>query len=364
MVDASGASRLRIRGRQFLNFSSNNYLGLTTHPRVLKESALAIRQWGTGSGASRLLSGNLKIHEDLENKIAEFKNEEAATVFSSGYLAGLGAVTALVGEKDVVLVDRLNHASLIDAAKLSRAKLWVYPHRDLEALDDLLAKSKSYRRRMVLTDSYFSMDGDVAPLKPIAALCRRHEAILMVDEAHATGVFGKKGGGLTEHFGLTGKIDVVMGTLSKALASVGGYVAGKAVLKDYLITRCREFIYTTAPSPAASAAAYGALCVIREHPQIRERYWNKIRGVRKAVGSLGFNLMDSEGPVIPILIGDTERTLRAAAFLRKQGIFAPAIRPPTVPKKTDRIRLSLTAAHTGKDLDRLLEVLRKMRNVI
>ncbi|MBI2094900.1 MAG: 8-amino-7-oxononanoate synthase [Candidatus Omnitrophica bacterium] len=360
-VACSGPARIRAAGDRLLDFSSNNYLGLTAHPRVLRESALAIRRWGTGSGASRLLSGNLKIHEDLEAKIAAFKGEEAAAVFSSGYMAALGAVTSLVGEKDAVLVDRLNHASLIDAARLSRAKFWVYPHRDAAALDDLLGRAKGYRRRLVVTDSYFSMDGDIAPLGRIAEVCRRRGALLMVDEAHATGVFGKRGSGLTEHFGLTGTIDVVMGTLSKALASVGGYVAGKAVLKRYLVTRSRQFIYTTAPSPAASGAAYGAIGVIEKHPEIRERYWEKIRRTRGSLEALGFDLMDSEGPVVPVLIGDTARAVRAAAFLRRHGIFAPAIRPPTVPNRTDRIRLSLTAAHTEEDLGRLIAALQKMR---
>ena len=363
-ISAQAGSRLWIGKKSFINFSSNNYLGLATHPAVAQKAIQAIRRWGTGSGASRLISGNLKIHTDLENELARFKAEEAATVFSSGYLANLGVVTALLNEKDLVLVDRLNHASLIDAARFSKAKLWVYPHKDVEALEKLLQKGSVFRKRMVLTDAYFSMDGDVAPLKDLLAVCRKYNAILMIDEAHSTGVYGKKGRGLTEHFGLLGRVDIVMGTLSKALGSVGGFIAGSAVLKEYLTNRSREFIYTTAPSPAASAAAMESLNIIKKTPEIRRRLWANIAYVRGGLKELGFDLMDSEGPVIPIVIGDTKKTLLLREMLKTQGIFAPAVRPPTVPKNTDRIRLSLMANHTKEELDKLLSVLKKARKSV
>jgi len=334
---------------------------LATHPRIAGKAAAAVRVWGTGSGASRLLSGNLSIHAELEKKLAVFKREETATVFSSGYLANLGVVTALLNEKDVVLVDRLNHSSLIDAARLSGAKLRVYPHRDVSSLDRFLAGAKGFRRRLVLTDAYFSMDGDIAPLDKLLEVCRRHDTFLMIDEAHSTGVFGKSGRGLTEHFGLTGKIDIVMGTLSKALGSVGGFVAGSTTLREYLVNRARTFIYTTAPSPSASAAAIASLDLIQKEPRLRRKLWDNTRFVREGLAALGFSLMGSEGPIIPVLVGDTQRTLRFGEFLRQEGIFAPAIRPPTVPKGTDRIRLTVTAAHERKDLEKLLAVLKKAR---
>lgn len=353
---------IQVDRQRLINFSSNNYLGLSTHPQVVKAAKQALDKWGAGSGASRLISGNLKIHEDLERELADFKGEEAATVFSSGYLANLGVVTSLLDEKDVVLVDRLDHASLIDAAKLSKAKLWVYPHKDLAALSALLNRAREFRRRLVLTDAYFSMDGDVAPLDELLEVCRSHDAMLLIDEAHSTGVYGKTGAGLSEHFGLQGRIDVVMGTLSKALGSVGGYVAGKRTLHEHLVNRSREFIYTTAPSPAASAAALAAIQSIRTSSALREKLWRNIYFIREKLTELGFDLMGSEGPVIPILIGDTAKVLKAREFLRKAGIFAPAIRPPTVSKGTDRIRISLMATHEKADLEALVIALKKLRN--
>ena len=363
-VDSPTDRIIQIAGKSFLNFSSNNYLGLANHPKVKKAAAKASLQWGAGSGASRLISGDLKIHRDLEEKLARFKKEESALLFSSGYLANLGVVTALLDEKDLVLADRLNHASLIDAARLSRAKFWVYRHKDATSLDQLLSRGKSYRKKLVMTDAYFSMDGDVAPLDELLRVCEKHDAMLMVDEAHSTGVFGKTGSGLTEHFGLSGKIDIVMGTLSKALGSVGGFIAGKKMLKDYLINRSREFIYTTAPAPAASGAALEAIRIIESAPFLRKKYWENILFVREELKSEGFDLLGSEGPIIPLLVGDTGKTIRLKEFLKKEHIFAPAIRPPTVPKNTDRIRLSITAGHTQEDLGKLLNVLRKAKDKI
>ncbi|MGH7197982.1 MAG: 8-amino-7-oxononanoate synthase [Candidatus Omnitrophota bacterium] len=360
-VSFQKGSRIRIGRRLFINFASNNYLGLAAHPRIARKAGEAARVWGAGSGASRLLSGDLTVHLELEKKLAKFKGEEKATVFSSGYLANLGAVTALLNEKDVVLVDRLDHASLVDAARLSRAKLWVYPHRDVSGLDKLLSRTKSFRRRLVLTDAYFSMDGTVAPLDSLLEVCRRHRAFLMIDEAHSTGVFGKNGRGLSEHFGLLGQIDVVMGTLSKALGSVGGFVAGSAFLRETLVNRSRTFIYTTAPSPAASAAALEALNIIEKDPRPRRRLWNNVCRLREGLVSLGFDLMGSEGAIIPLLIGDTRKTIGFGGLLKKEGIFAPAIRPPTVPRGMDRIRLSVTAAHEEQDLEKLLAVMKKAR---
>lgn len=358
-VSPASEGRVSIGRKVFVNFSSNNYLGLSTHPHVKQSARAAVRRWGTGSGASRLISGDLVIHETLEKKLASFKKEKAALVFSSGYLANLGAVTTLVNENDVVLVDRLNHASLIDAARLSKAKLWVYPHLDLEELERLLGRAQGFRRRLVLTDAYFGMDGHVAPLDKLHELCRRKSTLLMIDEAHSTGVFGKSGRGLTEHFGLSGKIDVVMGTLSKALGSVGGFITGSGVLIEVLVNRSREFIFTTAPSPAASAAALAALEVILREKERRARLWDNAGSLRRKLSGLGFDLMGSEGPILPIRIGDSQKALLVREFLWKEGLFAACIRPPTVPKGTDRIRVSVMATHTQEDIERLVGAMKK-----
>ena len=353
--------RILIGSQWLVNFSSNNYLGLAQHPFVIQKTASAVKKWGAGSGASRLLSGNLKIHRELEGRIASFKNEEAALILSLRTLANVGAVTALLNQTDLVLADRNNHASLIDAARLSKAKFRVYPHRDLTALEKLLGSATGHRRKLVTTDAYFSMDGTVAPLDKILEVCRRHGALLLVDEAHSTGVFGRTGRGLTEHFGVSGKIDVVMGTLSKALGSVGGFIAGTSILKETLINRSKEFIYTTAPSPASSAAALASLELIETKPEFRKKLWKNIDLVRRGLSEAGFDLMGSEGPIIPILIGDTKRAVAIKEFLAKEGIFAPAIRPPTVSKGTDRLRLSVTAQHDESDIERLLSALKKVR---
>ncbi len=362
VISSPSAAEIVIGKKRFINFSSNNYLGLATHPKVIGAAKAALERWGAGSGASRLLSGSLQIHADLEERLAWFKGEEASAVFSSGYLANLGVMTALLNEKDLVLLDRLNHASLVDAARLSKAKLWVYPHKDVVELDRLLKKASGFRRKLVVTDAYFGMDGDVAPLDKILDICERNGALLMIDEAHSTGVFGKTGHGLTEHFGLSGKIHVVMGTLSKALGSVGGFITGKKILRETIVNRSKEFIYTTAPAPAASAAALESLTIIGKEPGLRKKLWENVYFLRKGLKALGFNLMDSEGPIVPIIIGDTAKALRARDIFRKEGIFAPAIRPPTVPKGTDRIRISLMATHTEDHLEKLLGILKKARS--
>ncbi len=361
VIERFKGSGIRIGSAWLVNFSSNNYLGLARHPRVIQKASAALKFWGNGSGASRLLSGNLKIHRDLEEGIARFKKEEAALIFSSGYLANLGVVTALLNEKDLVLADRYNHASLIDAARLSKAKFQVYPHRDVTVLESLLARAKGFRRKLVMTDGYFSMDGTVAPLDRLSEVCRRHAAALMVDEAHSTGVFGKTGRGLTEHFRLEGKVEIVMGTLSKALGSVGGFVTGKFILRETLVNHSKEFIYTTAPSPGASAAALASLELLEKKSQIRNKLWRNTERARRGLLEAGFDLMDSEGPIIPVKIGDTKKTIAIKAFLIQEGIFAPAIRPPTVPKGSDRIRLSVTAEHDERDLEKMIKAFKKVR---
>lgn len=353
-------SRIRSRGRSLLNFSSNNYLGLAQHTRVAAAAARAAARWGAGSGASRLLSGSLDVHRRLEAELAAWKKEEAALVYSSGYLTNLGVIPVLAGPGDLVLLDRLDHASLVDAARLSKAKIWVYPHRDADELDRLLERGRTYRRRLVVTDSYFSMDGDVAPLDRLVEVCRRREAMLYVDEAHATGVYGPGGAGLTEHFGLCGRIDAVMGTLSKALGSAGGYLAGRRLLVEWLVNRSRAFIYTTAPVPAASAAALEAVRLARRGP-LRRTLWKRIGLLRALLLEKGFNLMGSEGPVVPVRAPGTRQAVDWAGRLARRGIHVPVIRPPTVPEGTDRLRISVSAAHSESDLRRLASALEDTR---
>ena len=358
-VAALSGSRMCVGARQLVNFSSNDYLGLSRHPFVIQKASEALTEWGAGSGASRLLSGNLAIHEELEKRLAIFKKEKAARIFSSGYLANLGAVTALLNEKDLVLCDRFNHASLIDAARLSRAKFRIYPHRDVKSLDRMLAGAGTFRRKLVVTDAYFSMDGHVAPLDRILEVCKKRGAMLMIDEAHSTGVFGRTGRGLTEHYGLSGQIDVVMGTLSKALGSVGGFVSGGALLSQVLTNRAKEFIYTTAPSPPASAAALASLDLLEKEPARLGDLRSKTLRLRQGLCGLGLDLMGSEGPIIPIRIGDSKKALAVKSFLEAEGYFAPAIRPPTVPKGTDRIRLSVTALHSNGEIDGLVAAIKE-----
>ena len=349
---------------RFVDFSSNDYLGLSQHPRVIAAASRALGRWGAGSAASRLLSGNLDVHRQLEEKIAHFKREESAVVFSSGYLANLGAISTLVNEKDVVILDRLCHASLIDGARLSRAKFWVYGHRDTVQLADLLSRAGRFRRKLVVTDAYFSMDGDLAPLPELVAVCRGHDAMLMIDEAHSTGVYGRGGRGLLEHFGMEGGADVVMGTLSKALGSVGGFVAGGASLRESLINFCRPYIYTTAPAPGASAAASEALALIARVPGLREKLWQNVRRVREGLGRLGLDLMGSGGPIVPVRVGDPARALEIKEKFKQAGFFVSAIRPPSVPSGTDRMRLSVSAAHTPEQIERLLSVFEKLKDRI
>ncbi len=352
----------RPQGPPLQDFSSNDYLGLAHHPRVVRAAKKAIDRFGSGSSASRLLSGNLRIHDDLEKELARFKKEEDALVFSSGYAANLSAVTSLLNEKDVVIMDRLNHASLIDAARLSRAKFWVYPHLDMDALSDLLKRAGSFRRILVATDAYFSMDGDVAPLNTMLELCERCGAILMIDEAHSTGVFGESGRGLTEHYQLSSKIPIVMGTLSKALGSTGGFIAGNALLKKWLLNTARPYIYTTAPTPGASAAALEAIRVIRDEPQLRKKLWNHVSRVRESLMEMGYDLMHSTGPIIPVRAKSTAKALKMKDFLKMEGFFVPAIRPPSVPKGTDRLRLSISSSHGTASIQALLKAFKKMRD--
>lgn len=349
--------RVRLDGRVMLNLSSNDYLGLALDPWLIQAAQTAAARWGAGAGASRLVAGHLALHEEVETRLAAFKGTQAAVIFSTGYMANLGVIAALVGPGDAVCGDKLNHASIYDGIKLSGAALLRFPHRDLNRLEDLLKKSQGYKRRLIITDSVFSVDGDLAPLAELTALKERYGAALMIDEAHATGVLGNRGAGLAEALGLTGRIEVHMGTFSKALGSLGGYVAGDRRLIDCLYNRSRSFIYSTALAPPVLGAIAAALEIVAAEPERRAYLWEESEKFRRGLGQAGLDILGSETQIIPVLVGDNGRTLEFAARLRRQGLMAVALRPPTVPPGRSRVRFSLSAAHSREDLARALEVI-------
>ncbi len=344
-----------MEGKEVVLLSSNNYLDLANHPEVKRAAVEALEAYGCGAGASRLISGTMELHAELETKLAEFKGTEAALVFGSGYHANTGVIPALMGAGDAILSDELNHASIIDGCRLSQADTRVFHHRDMEHLEELLTSIPATGQRLIVTDSVFSMDGDVAPLREIAALARKHRAWVMVDEAHATGVFGPNGAGVVEEMGLRGDIEIQMGTLGKALGSFGAYVAGSRVLIEWLINRARSFIYSTALPPPMLASALAALHIVKNEPERRRRLWNNAAFLRQGLSRLGYRLGDTQSPILPVLIGDEETTMALTAALLKRGVFAHGIRPPTVPEGTARLRVSPTSAHTEAELDRALQ---------
>ncbi len=353
-MDNSQASRTMVNGKECILLSSNNYLGLTEHPELKAAAGEAVSLWGTGAGGSRLITGNFRLHEELEETIAHFKNTEAAIVFNTGYMANIGTITALTGQEDIIFSDELNHASIIDGCRLSQAKTMIYPHKKTGALEELLQQFRGYRRLLIVTDGVFSMDGDLAPLPRLVKLAEKYNALLMVDDAHATGVLGCRGAGSAEHFGLDGKIPIQMGTLSKAIGSAGGYVAGSYDLIDYLRNKARSFIFSTALPPSVIAAALAAFRVLRKNPQIRKQLYMNAQYLRSGLKQMGFTIAAEESPVIPVLIGDANKTVQMAQQLFSLGVFAPGIRPPTVPPGTSRVRVTVMATHTRDDLDKAL----------
>ncbi|OHB97096.1 MAG: 8-amino-7-oxononanoate synthase, partial [Planctomycetes bacterium RIFCSPHIGHO2_12_39_6] len=331
--------------------------GLANHPKIKQAAIAAIHQYGWGTGASRLVAGNMMLHQELEKKIAEFKGTEAALLFPTGYMANVGAICALVGREDIVIGDKLNHASIIDGCRQSGASFRVYPHNDVSQLESLLQKSSRYRRRLVVTDSVFSMDGDTAPLPEIVQIAQKYDAILMIDDAHATGVFGQHGKGMIEYYGLERKIDIIMGSLSKAIGSIGGFIAGEKCLIDFLKNKARSFIYTTALPPAACAASLAGLTLIQEDTSLIDKLWENVRYLKSQLSEFISNI-SAESPIIPIIIGSAEDALNLSTRLYENGILIPAIRPPTVPLGTSRLRISLMATHSKEDINRLIDTLK------
>lgn len=345
---------VELSGRKVINFASNNYLGLAGDERLIEAAVAATREYGTGSTGSRLLSGHRDLHQELEGAIASLKQTEDALVFSSGYLANLGVISAIVTQKDLILGDAYNHSSIKRGAKLSGATVIDYLHCDINDLQQKLLRYRSlYRRCLIATDSVFSMDGDLCPLPDLITLANEFDCMLLVDEAHATGVMGASGAGCVEHFNCTGTELIQVGTLSKALGSLGGYVAGNARLIDFLRNRAASWIYTTGLSPADTAAALAAIEIVKGEPAIRQQLWNNINYLKEKLPQ--DNLLPSESPIICLGLDSAETALAMADKLQQDGIFAPAIRPPTVP--TSRLRFSVMATHKREHLDKLIGAL-------
>jgi 8-amino-7-oxononanoate synthase len=368
-VDSPQGPHIEIGGRTLLNFSSNDYLGLANHP-ALKEAAIkATEKFGAGAGASRLICGSLAPFHELEEALAAFKGTEAALTFSTGYATAVGTITALLGRDDIIILDKLVHASIVDAAKLSGAKLRVFTHNDLNDLEDKLrwaTNNKSEIRNpkseiLIVTESIFSMDGDAAPLKEIVALKEEYGAWLMVDEAHATGLYGQHQRGLAEELGVSDRIEIQMGTLGKALGASGGYICGSRALIDYLINRARSFIFSTAPAPAAAGAAAAGIQFIQSPAgkKLYEQLWTHVSRFKSKIRNPKSEIASA---IIPLIIGDESAAVAAATKLREQGIFVPAIRYPTVARGTARLRLTLTAAHSTAEVETLVADLRQIVN--
>ena len=342
-------------GHELINFGGNDYLGLAADPRLVRAAQEAMQDEAWGSGASPLVTGYGRMHARLEQRLAEFEASEAALVFSSGYVANLGAITSLVGRGDVIFSDAKNHASIIDGCRLSGARIQVYPHCDVDFLENMLAQADGFRKRLIVSDSLFSMDGDLAPLEDLADAAGRYDAMLMIDEAHATGVFGPEGRGVAEHLGIEDRVPIRVATLSKALGSSGGVVAGRRSLIDLLVNRARPYIFSTAHPAACSAAALAALDVVRDEPQRRGELLGRAEQLRRVLRAQGWDVGNSQSQIIPVFLGDPGRTMEYSAALRKRGLLVPGIRPPSVPEGESLLRISLTYAHTPEMIQALID---------
>lgn len=355
-IDSPPGPEVVVEGRRFLLLGSNNYLDLARHPEVVAGAGQAAAEFGAGAGASRLLSGATPVHVQLERELAALVGAETALIFSSGYLANVSTIQALVGDRDAIFSDELNHASIIDGCRLSGAEVHVYAHANVEVLEAALISTRA-RRKLMVSDSVFSMEGDSAPLVELVDLARRHGAMLMIDESHAIGVLGSQGGGLTAALGLAGRIDVVMGTVSKALGSAGGFIAGSEALIDYLRHRARGFVFDTAPAPPAVGAALAALAVMRREPERRLHLLARTDRLRSALAADGIALLAGEAAIVPLVIGEPQAAVEVAAKVRARGVIAPAIRPPSVPAGTSRLRLTVSAGFTELQVDHAVNVM-------
>jgi len=350
-------SRIRLNGKEYINFSSNDYLGLANHPYIIDKVKKALDVYGYGSSASRLLGGGSTLHRELENKIAEFKTTESALVFNSGYATNTGVIPVIADKDEVIFSDELNHASIIDGCRLSKSKILIFRHKDLSHLEDLMRKEVA-KKKIVLTDTVFSMDGDIAPLNNMYEVCRKNNAILYIDDAHGTGVLGN-GRGALSHFNIKPEPWIIqMGTFSKALGSFGAFIAGSSDVIQWVLNNARSFMFSTALPSCLIAASIAALELIENNSELIKKLWENRNKLATAIQKAGYDIMGSVTPIIPVKTGSIENTLRISKHLFGKGIFAPAIRPPTV--KESRIRITVTAAHTDEDIERLIEALRQL----
>lgn len=350
-VDGPHGVQIYVDGREALHFAGSDYLGLAGHPRVKQAACEATMRYGCGVAAARLISGNHDLYPQLEVRLARFKQTEAALLFSTGYQANLGVISALMTPQDVVFSDALNHASILDGCRLSRARIRIFPHNDLAALQRLLARERQARRRLIVVDGLYSMDGDLAPLADIVGLAERYNCLTMVDDSHGIGVLGETGRGTAEATGVSGRIDIETGSLAKALGGFGAYVVGRRTVIDYLINRSKPFIFTCAMPPAVLATALEALAIVDEEPERRQRLQDNTRHMRAGLCDIGFDVDPKGTQIIPLIVGGSERAMRFCEELLDRGVFAQGIRYPSVPRGTERIRLTVTAMHSKADLD-------------
>jgi glycine C-acetyltransferase len=358
-IESDQGATVKIEGKELIQLSSNNYLGLTTHPRLKLEAVRATDEFGAGTGSVRTIAGTFTMHNEFEEQLAAFKHTEATLVLQSGFTANQAVLASLLTKEDVVISDELNHASIIDGIRLTKAARKIYKHVDMKSLEEALKASQSYRKRLVVTDGVFSMDGNIAPLPEIVALCEKYDALIMVDDAHASGVLGRNGRGTVDHFDLNGRVHIQVGTLSKAVGVLGGYIASTQAVRDYLIHKGRPFLFSTSHPPAVTAACMEAVKVLKEEPELIERLWDNTRYFKDGLKKLGFDIGRSETPITPVIVGDEAKSHQLSDKLREYGVFAQGIAFPTVAKGQARVRTIVTAEHTTQLLDEALEAFEK-----
>ena len=360
ILDGEQKARTIVDGRSVVNLSSNNYLGLTTHPKLRARAMEALERFGVGTGSVRTIAGTMAMHVELERRLAEFKQTEAVVVFQSGFAANAGTVSAILTKDDVVVSDALNHASIIDGCRLSRAAIKVFPHKDVDGARAILRDLPAGQRKLLITDGVFSMDGDLGPLPALCDVAEEFGAIMMVDDAHASGVFGRNGRGTVDHFGMHGRVDVQVGTLSKAIGALGGYVAGTRAFIEFLHHRARPFLFSTSHPPSVTATCLAAIDLLLEEPQIIDRLWENTRFFKTGLASLGFDTGLSESPITPVIVGDGALTMTLSDRLFEEGVFAQGIAFPTVARDKARVRTIVTATHTRDDLQFALDAFKKV----
>ncbi|WP_223700136.1 glycine C-acetyltransferase [Sutcliffiella deserti] len=358
-LESDQGSKVVINGKEVIQLSSNNYLGLTSHPRLRKAALEAVEKYGAGTGSVRTIAGTFTMHEDLEKKLAKFKHTEASLVFQSGFTTNQGVLSAILSPEDVVISDALNHASIIDGIRLTKSARKVYKHVDMEDLERALKESADYRKRLIVTDGVFSMDGNIAPLDKIVELAEKYDALVMVDDAHASGVLGENGRGTVNHFGLDGRVHIQVGTLSKAVGVLGGYVASTQSLIDYLIHKGRPFLFSTSHPPAVTAACDEAIQVLLEEPELIEKLWDNAKFFKEGLEKLGFDTGHSQTPVTPVIVGDEALSHKFSDKLLEYGVFAQGIAFPTVAKGLARVRTIVTAQHSKEELQEALDIFEK-----